>query len=164
MCTIGIFIISNIVSTLLGYRKSSGPPIWRKFVAVLRYSTYRGFYIKALKWNSAPIGVLLLGLAGTIFFFCKLRLGSAKPCWKWRADTKLGMDLAPKPYYWVDEMFGGSPPLATRSGWMALACMPFVLYVVESHIFDETTDNIQRNCDESELDHTCHWNLGPAYF
>jgi hypothetical protein len=39
------------------------------------------------------------------------------------------MDLAPKPYYWADEKFGGSPPLATRSGWMALACMPFVLYV-----------------------------------
>lgn len=42
------------------------------------------------------------------------------------------MDLAPKPYYWADEKFGGSPPLATRSGWMALACMPFVLYVRHS--------------------------------
>lgn len=37
-----------------------------------------------------------------------------------------GMDLAPKPYYWPDIMYGGSPPLATRSGWLALACMPFV--------------------------------------
>jgi hypothetical protein len=37
-----------------------------------------------------------------------------------------GMDLAPQPYYWPDVMFGGSPPLATRSGWMALACMPFI--------------------------------------
>lgn len=36
------------------------------------------------------------------------------------------MDLAPQPYYWPDIMYGGSPPLATRSGWMALACMPFV--------------------------------------
>ncbi|CAO2649212.1 Nn.00g065970.m01.CDS01 [Neocucurbitaria sp. VM-36] len=37
-----------------------------------------------------------------------------------------GMDLAPKPYYWADELYGGSPPLATRSGWLALGCMPFV--------------------------------------
>jgi len=36
------------------------------------------------------------------------------------------MDLAPKPYYWIDKKFGGSPPLATRSGWLALACMPFI--------------------------------------
>lgn len=40
-----------------------------------------------------------------------------------------GMDLAPTPYYWPSLDFGGSPPLGTRSGWMALACMPFVLYV-----------------------------------
>jgi hypothetical protein len=79
MCTIGVFIISNIVSTLLGYRKSSEPPIWRKFIAVMRYLTYRGFYVRALRWSSAPIGVLLLGLAGTIFFFCKLHVETVKP-------------------------------------------------------------------------------------
>lgn len=38
-----------------------------------------------------------------------------------------GMDLIPQPYYWSSELYGGSPPLGTRSGWMALACMPFVL-------------------------------------
>ena len=42
------------------------------------------------------------------------------------------MDLIPQPYYWSDEIFGNSPPLGTRSGWMALACMPFVLYVIDS--------------------------------
>ncbi|QYT00175.1 Ferric-chelate reductase [Trichoderma simmonsii] len=36
------------------------------------------------------------------------------------------MDLIPQPYYWPSLDFGGSPPLGTRSGWMALACMPFV--------------------------------------
>lgn len=46
-----------------------------------------------------------------------------------RADITRGMDLIPQPYYWADEIFGDSPPLATRSGWLALACMPFVLYV-----------------------------------
>lgn len=40
------------------------------------------------------------------------------------------MTLGPKPYYWDNTRtvsFGGSPPIATRSGWMALACMPFML-------------------------------------
>ncbi|KAF7562309.1 hypothetical protein G7046_g1822 [Stylonectria norvegica] len=81
MSALGLFIIGNFVSQQL-------------------------FHIKALRWNSAPLGILLLGAAGTIFFFC--------------------MDLIPQPYYWSTLDFGGSPPLGTRSGWLALACMPFV--------------------------------------
>lgn len=42
------------------------------------------------------------------------------------------MTLGPKPYYWPNTMeisFGSSPPIATRAGFMALACMPFLMYV-----------------------------------
>lgn len=110
MCGIGIFIIGHFVSSLaMGHGKVRGPALWQKLIAGIRYLTYRGFHVRTLGWNSAPVGVLLLGAAGTVFFFC--------------------MDLAPKPYYWADELFGGSPPLATRSGWLALGCMPFVLSV-----------------------------------
>jgi len=73
MCAIGIFIIGHVISShILGYRKFRGPHLWQKFVAVIRYLSYRGFHVKSLRWNSAPVGVLLLGLAGTVFFFCKL--------------------------------------------------------------------------------------------
>ncbi|CAI6334207.1 unnamed protein product [Periconia digitata] len=107
MCTIGVFILSHILlSHVLGYRRFRGPVVWQKLMAFFRYLSYRGYYVKALNWSSAPIGVLLLGLAGTVFFFC--------------------MDLVPQPYYWSDSIYGGSPPLATRSGWMSLACMPFL--------------------------------------
>lgn len=107
MSAISIFIIGHFVSSLLlGYRKFRAPLIWQKLIAGIRYLSYRGFRVKQLEWNSAPVGVLLLGAAGTIFFFCT--------------------ELAPKPYYWSDEMYGGSPPLATRSGWLALGCMPFI--------------------------------------
>ncbi|KAH8668427.1 ferric reductase like transmembrane component-domain-containing protein [Xylariales sp. PMI_506] len=40
------------------------------------------------------------------------------------------MTLGPHPYYWPNTStvsYGGSPPIATRSGWMALACLPFML-------------------------------------
>ncbi|PYH98954.1 hypothetical protein BO71DRAFT_343758, partial [Aspergillus ellipticus CBS 707.79] len=40
------------------------------------------------------------------------------------------MTLGPQPYYWPNTeavSYGGSPPLATRSGWMALALLPFIL-------------------------------------
>lgn len=66
------------------------------------------------------------------------------------------MDLAPKPYYWPDEKFGGSPPLGTRSGWLALGCMPFVLYV--QHLRQHTlhADNMQCYCEQDELDYFAH--------
>lgn len=73
MTALGIFIIGHFISSqVLGYRKFRGPPIWQKVIAAVRYLSYRGFYIKALRWNSAPIGLLLLGAVGAVYFFCKL--------------------------------------------------------------------------------------------
>lgn len=41
-----------------------------------------------------------------------------------------GMTLGPQPYYWPNTRtlsYANSPPIATRTGWMALACTPFLL-------------------------------------
>ncbi|WVQ77275.1 hypothetical protein IAR50_006959 [Cryptococcus sp. DSM 104548] len=36
------------------------------------------------------------------------------------------MTLAPQPYYWPNTMdYGGSPPIATRAGFLAIAILPF---------------------------------------
>lgn len=130
MSTLGIFIIGHLVSShILGYRTTRGPLIWLRLIAIIRFLSYRGFHIKALRWNSAPIGLLMLGAIGAVYFFCE----SDHVCMS-KIQTSIltrlvtGMDLIPQPYYWSSEDFGGSPPLGTRSGWMALACMPFVLY------------------------------------
>ena len=77
--------------------------------ALFRYLSYRTIRISPLDWNSAPLGILVLAAIGVIFFLC--------------------MTLGPKPYYWPNTYevdYGSSPPIATRTGWMALACMPFV--------------------------------------
>ena len=84
----------------------------RKVKALSRYLAYKQFRIAKLNWNSAPLGVLLLGAVGTVFFFA--------------------MTLGPRPYYWPNQKspplsFGNSPPIATRTGWMSLACLPFVV-------------------------------------
>ncbi|CAK4027600.1 Ferric cupric reductase transmembrane component 1 [Lecanosticta acicola] len=80
----------------------------RKLTALGRFLSYRQYRIGKLNWNSAPLGVLLLGAVGTIFFF--------------------SMTLGPKPYYWpTNAKFGNSPPIATRAGWMSLGCLPFVI-------------------------------------
>lgn len=109
MCTIGIFIlgyiINQLVSTSPRHRASS---LYHKTLAAVRYLSYRGWRIKRFNWNTAPVGLLLLAVIGTVYFFC--------------------MDLIPSPYYWPGSsmVWGNSPPLGTRSGWLALACMPFL--------------------------------------
>lgn len=71
MSTIGIFIIGYVLTQILSLSGSRGPPLWQRSVAAVRYLSYRGFHVKALGWNSAPIGLLLLAVVGMTFFFCQ---------------------------------------------------------------------------------------------
>lgn len=107
MSVLGIFMIGHLVSLhILGCPRFRSSVLSQKLVAAIRYLSYRGFHVRALRWNSAPVGLLFFGTVGAVYFFC--------------------MDLIPQPYYWSSRDLGGSPPLGTRSGWLALACMPFV--------------------------------------
>ncbi|GFF27857.1 ferric/cupric reductase transmembrane component 7 [Aspergillus udagawae] len=110
MCaTIGVFAIAHLLS-----RRAPVPvkrsAVWRKMMAATRYLSYQGYQVPSLRYWSPSLGVILLGLVGFVFFFA--------------------MTLGPKPYYWPNTAtvsYGGSPPIATRTGWMALGLLPFVL-------------------------------------
>lgn len=111
MVTILLFSIPYLLGMFVP-RNVSHSTLARKATALSRFVSYRSFRIGKLNWNSAPIGVLFLGAVGTIFFFA--------------------MTLGPQPYYWPNRKdpplsFGNSPPIATRTGWMALACLPFII-------------------------------------
>lgn len=81
---------------------------WQKLLALFRFSAYRKYEIKALRYQTPTIGVMILLAAGFVFF--------------------TAMTLGPQPYYWpTTAAFGDSPPLATRSGWMALGATPFLI-------------------------------------
>ncbi|CAK7222786.1 hypothetical protein SEUCBS140593_005021 [Sporothrix eucalyptigena] len=85
-------------------------PIWLRALALTRSLSYPHTRFNALRWSSPSLGVCLLGAAGAAFF--------------------LGCVLGPQPYYWPNTPtvhYGDSPPLATRSGYLALGCLPFVL-------------------------------------
>ncbi|KAE8385766.1 ferric reductase like transmembrane component-domain-containing protein [Aspergillus alliaceus] len=109
--TVGLFTIVHFLSKNAPVRmKRSG--IWQKATAVGRYLAYKGYKLPAMRYFSPSLGVIILGAIGTIFFFA--------------------MTLGPKPYYWPNTRdgkvsYGNSPPIATRTGWMALALLPFVL-------------------------------------
>ncbi|RDW65558.1 hypothetical protein BP5796_10250 [Coleophoma crateriformis] len=112
---VGVFTISNILSRLSRSPKGNGlrsNGLWQRFVALSRYNAYRSFHLRGLNWFSPSVGVMLLGVCGAVYFFA--------------------LTLGPKPYYWPNTKhpsvsYGGSPPLATRTGWMSLALLPFVM-------------------------------------
>ncbi|KAJ5128270.1 hypothetical protein N7526_006436, partial [Penicillium atrosanguineum] len=107
MVAIGLFTIAHIL-TLIFPRSFQRNPVWSRLVALSRFLSYKSWRVAG--WNTNSLGVFLLGGAGLVFF--------------------LSMTLGPKPYYWPNTKeisYGGSPPIATRSGFMALACMPFLI-------------------------------------
>ncbi|KAI9666466.1 MAG: hypothetical protein M1821_004402 [Bathelium mastoideum] len=82
----------------------------RKVRASARFLAYKSFRIPFLRWYSPSLGIILIGALGFVFF--------------------MAMTLGKHPYYWPnteETNYGSSPPVATRSGWMSLACLPFIL-------------------------------------
>ncbi|KAK3633952.1 hypothetical protein LTR56_015562 [Elasticomyces elasticus] len=103
-----LFTMGYLITLMATRTVSQSRPV-KQLRALSRFCSYRTFRFGSLDWYSAPIGVLGLGAIGTILFFC--------------------MTLAPRPFYWPNTRtlnYGGSPPIATRTGWMSIACMPFV--------------------------------------
>jgi hypothetical protein len=47
-------------------------------------------------------------------------------------DNLTAMTLVPQPYY-MPKVYGGSPVIATRAGWMALGLLPVVLSVARRY-------------------------------
>ena len=83
---------------------------YRKVRSSARFLAYKCFRIPFLTWYSPSLGRILIGAFGFVFF--------------------MSMTLGKRPYYWpntTEVNYGDSPPIATRSGWMSIACLPFVL-------------------------------------
>ncbi|KAL0254269.1 hypothetical protein SLS55_009743 [Diplodia seriata] len=111
LAMIGLFTAGNIVSRITP-RSVQRKRFWRQTQASLRYVGYRAYRIRVFDWYSPSLAYLLVGLAGAVFFFA--------------------MTLGPKPYYWPNTQdgsvsYGSSPPIATRTGWMAVGLLPFVV-------------------------------------
>ena len=108
MAAIVLFGLGHLFNVLAS-RSIRTTKAFRLSSASVRFLSYRAFRIPALNWTTAPLGILALGAVGTIYFFC--------------------MTLGPKPYYWPTTAtlkFGNAPPIANRSGWLSLACFPFI--------------------------------------
>ncbi|OAA47291.1 Flavoprotein transmembrane component [Beauveria brongniartii RCEF 3172] len=114
LAVIAVFALGHFASAYAPARLTRQSSPWRRAVAGLRFCAYKTWRVGGGGRSSSGIffsqslGAYLLLGAGVVFF--------------------AAMTLGPRPYYWpTDAKYGSSPPLATRTGWMALACMPFIL-------------------------------------
>lgn len=132
---IGVFAISNLVVNF-SPEWAKRTRVWRTTTSLSRYMAYRGFCLPGLRYWSPSLGVIVLGIVGATFFFGVFN--------SWTEDhrdqivltqSSAAMTLGPQPYYWpTDASYGSSPPIATRTGWMALGLLPFVLCVVDNFV------------------------------
>jgi hypothetical protein len=131
VCTFGFWAL-RLAPNSLRANKS-----WQKLVSSFRFLAYKHSNSRAL-YNYLPsLGVGIFLVIGGAFFFCRHHPYHDTSIW---TLTFLAvMTLGPQPYYWPNTRtltYAGSPPIATRAGWMALACLPFVVlvYVSQSSI------------------------------
>jgi hypothetical protein len=116
MTAIILFGLIHLASIFTPRSISRSNFVAQRLIAPFRWLSYRRWRVSILNWNTAPAGILLLGAVGIIFF--------------------MSLTLGPMPYYWpnwndasdaIQAAYGSSMPIATRSGWMATGCLPFVI-------------------------------------
>ncbi|KIK61838.1 hypothetical protein GYMLUDRAFT_165314 [Collybiopsis luxurians FD-317 M1] len=84
-----------------------------KLFALARYTVSRRYRISFLRWHSPPLASILARL---ILFILRL------------LDAYIEkLTLAAKPYYWPNMNMGHSQPIVTRTGWISMAIMPFMI-------------------------------------
>ncbi|KAI1783527.1 ferric reductase NAD binding domain-containing protein [Ganoderma leucocontextum] len=82
-------------------------PLYSKIVAASRSVGARQSYIPVFDYYSPPLSAVVL-VAGLITFFTALTFSA-------------------RPYRWPNPAMGYSWPIATRSGWISIGIMPFLL-------------------------------------
>ena len=82
-------------------------------------------------WSSVSIGNCLI-LAGLGLFFLR-KFTHEVHSRRWgnydsnRRAVRTVMTFVPQPFYWPEIGWAHSPPLGTRTGWLALALLPFLM-------------------------------------
>ncbi|KAL2066525.1 hypothetical protein VTL71DRAFT_2596 [Oculimacula yallundae] len=83
------------------------PSVTERSLAFARYVSYSHFKTSILKWIGLPLNGLLLLFLSSVIFVVALSFGV-------------------RPYYPAHHGYS-SPPLAVRTGFMSLACFPFLI-------------------------------------
>ncbi|KAJ7881787.1 FAD-binding domain-containing protein [Mycena olivaceomarginata] len=78
-----------------------------QLVALASYTTSRSWRLKAFGYYTPPLAAMLAVVIMIIWVMMVM--------------------LTVKPFYWPNPAMGYSPPIATRTGWISLGIMPFMI-------------------------------------
>ncbi|KAI0769659.1 ferric reductase NAD binding domain-containing protein [Trametes elegans] len=111
----GIFLFGlvNLVSRLrhADNAKRAGVvrsiPFYTEIVAALRALEAKQVYVPLVDYYSPPLGAVVVVFGMVVFFIV--------------------LTFAPHPYIFPNPAMGHSPPIATRTGWISIAILPFLI-------------------------------------
>jgi hypothetical protein len=120
---------------------TSTPTALDRGAALVRYGNAHQFRVGAGvlgEWYSPPLSSIL-GVLGLFIFV----MGSlfSYPCFKLRSRTThcSALMLGKRPYYWPSRNLGHSMPIATRTGWISIAIMPFMMCAFPTSLASSVT-------------------------
>lgn len=87
-----------------GHTRVLDSTLFRRLSALSRATSYQG---RIGRFTLVPLSLLLLALLTATYF--------------------LLLTFIPQPYVWPTPRHGSDPPIAVRSGWVAMAALPFVI-------------------------------------
>lgn len=88
----------------------------RRLIALSRATSYQG---RIGRWTLTPLAPILVGCAILLYFILMVR---RLPSGGLTLQT-----FAPTPLLWPSSDFGSSAPIGTRTGYMSLGAVPFIL-------------------------------------
>ncbi|ESK92154.1 ferric-chelate reductase [Moniliophthora roreri MCA 2997] len=103
-------IILNLVFRLRNGKSTSQTKtsLVDRGAAIIRYTVARQYRVRLFHWYSPPLAAII-AISAILTFIMALTLG-------------------PRPYLWPNlHVMGHSPPIATRTGWLSIAIMPFMI-------------------------------------
>ncbi|KAI0645443.1 ferric reductase NAD binding domain-containing protein [Trametes meyenii] len=103
----GIFNLISVLHHVEGPNITRRIPFYAKVLSSSRALRAKQIYIPVVNYYSPPVSAIVI-VVGIITFFCALTFG-------------------PHTYTFPNRAMGHSPPIATRSGWISIAIMPFLI-------------------------------------
>ncbi|KAJ7358425.1 FAD-binding domain-containing protein, partial [Mycena albidolilacea] len=87
--------------------RTSTASAFDQLVALASYTTSRSWRLKAFGYYTPPLAAMVAAVIMIIWVMTVM--------------------LTVKPFYWPNPAMGYSPPIATRTGWISLGIMPFMI-------------------------------------
>ena len=104
--------------------------LYDKAIAASRALGSKQIYVPAVNYYSPPLSAVVIVVGLVAFFACEFSL---YPSIYVATSLTLceALTFAVHPYQWPNMAMGHSPPIATRSGWISIAILPFLMFVCD---------------------------------